>query len=255
MSLLRQNLLSQEHLMAQSPHHDEKHLYYSFEPTPGIKLIALDCFEISILGNDPELNEDNFNIAAEILYSKHGHSDEELWDCDGPLVGLERRFQASNGGISQKQLDWLEQELIDADSQGQLVIVFGHVCLHPASSDATCLLWNYDQVVEVFSRHPSVIAYMSGHAHQPGHAVDANGIHYVVFHGVIESDPSSQAFATVSLYKDRIEIEGKGTEPSISLNLSKLSRHLPENKLLESVISCNAPSTFMSGSLETLCKS
>lgn len=223
--------------MAQSPHHDEKHLYYSFIPSPGVKFIALDCFEISILGNDPQLNADNFSIAAEILYSKHGTKDEELWDCDGQLEGLERRFQAQNGGISSKQLHWLERELADADAHGQSVIVFGHVCLHPASCDATCLLWNYDQVIECFSRHPCVVAYMSGHAHHPGHAVDASGIHYFVFHGVIESDPASHAFATVTLYKDSIHVEGRGTEPSISQKIARIPS--PHCQLVATLETCS----------------
>lgn len=212
-SLLRESLAQQE--MRHHPHHDDRHLYYSFTPVDGIRVIALDCFEISIIGY--EKHDDNYMTAADILTKYHGHEDDLLWDGDGPLLGLERRFQAQNGGISDKQLSWLERELTQADGRREKVIVFGHCCVSPDSCDPTCLMWNYDQLISCFSRHPSVVAYLSGHAHNAGHATDANGIHYLVFHGVIESDPASQAFATFSVYDNRLEVEGKGTEPSMSL--------------------------------------
>lgn len=213
-SLLRESLSQQE--MSHHPHHDEKHLYYSFSPAKGIKMIALDCFEVSVIGY-PDTNDENYATAAAILYEKHGHMDDELWDGEGSLESLDRRFQAQNGGISDKQLAWLERELADSDAKKEKVIVFGHVCLLPDSCDPTCLLWNYDQVISCFSRHPSVVAYLSGHAHSAGHGVDANGIHYLVFHGIIESSPDTPAFATLTLFDDRLEVEGQGTEPSLLL--------------------------------------
>ena len=65
-----------------------------------------------------------------------------------------------------------------------------------------------------------MVAYLSGHAHNAGHCLDPRtGIHYLVFHGVIESNPNSQAFSTLTLYDGMLEVEGKGSEPSLSLQL------------------------------------
>lgn len=97
--------------------------------------------------------------------------------------------------------------------------MFGHCCVHPDSCDPTCLVWNYDEVMQCFARHPSVVAYLSGHAHNAGNAVDVHGVHYLVFHGVIETDPRQRAFATLSLYHDRLVVEGEGSEPTLSLPL------------------------------------
>lgn len=214
-SLLQESLSQQE--MRHDPHHDDRHLYYSFRPVEGIKVIALDCFEISTIGY--EKKGENYLEAADLMYKYHGHQDDVLWDEDGPLNGLERRFQAQNGGISAKQLAWLDRELTQSDKKREKVIVFGHCCLHPSSCDPTCLLWNYDQVLDSFSKHPSVVTYLSGHAHTPGHCLDSTGIHYLVFHGVIESNPSSQAFSTLTLFDGNLLVEGKGSEPSLSLPL------------------------------------
>ena len=38
-----------------------------------------------------------------------------------------------------------------------------------------------------------------------------------MFHGVIETSPMERAFATLSLYNDRLEVHGEGEEPSLSL--------------------------------------
>lgn len=194
---------------------DDMLLYYKFHPAPGVKFIALDCFEISVIGYDP--SHPNYKHAAEILYKYHGHNDFDGWDIDHCLDGLEKRFQSSNGAISERQLAWLEQELSESDEKGEVVIVFGHVGLHPESCEPSCLLWNYDDVLEAFDRHPSVKAYFCGHAHNQGY-VNSNGIHFCVFHGIIESRPDlGSSFATISLYEDRLDIIGHGMETSRSL--------------------------------------
>lgn len=57
-----------------------------------------------------------------------------------------RRFVQYNGGVSKKQLSWLEDQLAEASRAGQRVISFGHVPIHPADNSLTTLLWNYDDV-------------------------------------------------------------------------------------------------------------
>ncbi|XP_053209206.1 manganese-dependent ADP-ribose/CDP-alcohol diphosphatase-like [Panonychus citri] len=193
-------------------------LYYKFTPSPKLKIIALDCFEISVIGYDP--NHPNYRQAEEILYKYHGHRDFDLWDIDDHLPeGPEKRFQQMNGALSEQQLTWLSRELQDSELKGEKVIVFGHVCLHPGSCDWSCLVWNYDRVIETFHKYNCVISYMSGHAHKFGHSVDEKGIHYIVYHGVIETSPTNEAFATISLYHDRLQVDGYGLEKSLTLPL------------------------------------
>ncbi|CAG2116938.1 unnamed protein product, partial [Medioppia subpectinata] len=173
---------------------DELSLYYKVNPISRLKLISLDCFDISVLGH--ESNHEKYIMAAEELFRHHGRHDWDLWDTDDHLVGPNKRFQSSNGAISEEQLNWLEKELQESDEKNELVIVFGHVGLNPDSSDWNTVMWNYDEVMACFDRHSSVVAYLSGHAHSSGYAY-ANGIHYISFHAIIETPPETEAFATI----------------------------------------------------------
>ena len=50
--------------------------------------------------------------------------------------------------------------------------------------------------------------------------MDENGIHYIVLHGIIETDPSIDAFATITIKKDQLIVDGKGTEQSLVLPIT-----------------------------------
>lgn len=198
---------------------DDFSLYYKFNPCPGVKFIALDCFEISVIGYD--MHHENYLEAESILYKYHGHKDVDLWDYDECLqFGAEKRFVPQNGAVSENQLKWLTNELEDSERKGEKVVVFGHVGIHPGSCDMSCLLWNYDKVLAVFHKFNCVVSYMSGHAHTFGHSIDEKGIHYLVFHGIIETPPEiDKAFATVSLYEGHMVVKGYGLEETLSLNI------------------------------------
>lgn len=58
--------------------------------------------------------------------------------------------------------------------------------------------------------------YIIRHAHNAGYAVEES-IHYVVYHGVIETDPTEDAFATVTLFPDKMVVDGRGVEQSLTL--------------------------------------
>lgn len=98
-------------------------LYYKFVPQKGIKVIALDCFDISVIGHSPDSIK--YREAAEILY-KNNHSNFNRWDFDEHLEGLNKRFQTQNGGLSNNQLKWLRNELKESEKNDEKVIVFGH---------------------------------------------------------------------------------------------------------------------------------
>lgn len=184
--------------------------YYSFVPHPGVRLISLDCFDVSVLGREPQ--EPQRRMAAELLTRAHGTSDEECLEQPGNLRGLGQRFVDSNGALSDAQLRWLDAELAKADALGEIVIVFGHLAISPASAGADCLLWNFAEVMGLFDAHRCVALYLCGHTHRCGYAVDAKGVHYMALAGIIETAPDQEAFSTVSVFPDRIEVRGSGRE-------------------------------------------
>ena len=57
-------------------------LYYKFVPVKGIKVLALDCFDISVIGHTPD--NAKYKEAAEIL-RKNNHSNFDRWDFDTHL--------------------------------------------------------------------------------------------------------------------------------------------------------------------------
>ncbi len=79
--------------------------------------------------------------------------------------GPARRFVQFGGGISTEQLQWLVQQLADANAAGQRVIVCGHLPLHPGTCIGTCLLWNYEEVLQAMWDAGNVVATITGHAH------------------------------------------------------------------------------------------
>lgn len=69
------------------------------------------------------------------------------------------------GGLSSEQLSWLRQELREAKAEGQRVLVFSHMPLHPETCVGTCLTWNYEEVLETLWEAGNVVATIAGHAH------------------------------------------------------------------------------------------
>lgn len=201
-----------QHSPSDNPPEDDPVFYYSFTPVPGVKLISLDCFEVSVLGRDPD--EPLRREAAQLLAGVHGNWDEPSWEWHHDLVGLDQRFIDSNGALSQMQLDWLDSELSRSDAAGEQVVVFGHLAVAPDSASADCLLWNYEEVMRLFGIHPCVCLYLCGHTHRCGYARDSHGVHYMALAGIIETAPHQSAFSTVSMFPDRIKVSGTGREES-----------------------------------------
>ena len=65
------------------------------------------------------------------------------------LEGTNRRFVQFGGGASQRQLDWIRAEILEAARLGQKVLMCCHLAFCPGSSPNACLLWNYEEMLEV----------------------------------------------------------------------------------------------------------
>jgi len=71
-----------------------------------------------------------------------------------------------------------------------------------------CLVWNYKDILQVLHSHQCVLAYLAGHTHSAAYGRDENGVHHVVFPGVIEASPDCPAaHATVLLYPNCVVIK------------------------------------------------
>lgn len=137
-------------------------------------------------------------------------------EAERTLTALQQReapnAQEWNGGVSETQLAWLNQQLAQAQRSGQSVIVAGHYPLYPAGG---LNLWNDAAVIAVLEQYPSVVAYFNGHHHDGNYGYQ-HGIHYVNFKGMVDTEDEN-TFAVVAVYDNRLEVEGFGREESREL--------------------------------------
>jgi 3',5'-cyclic AMP phosphodiesterase CpdA len=171
--------------------------YYDFA-VGGTRFIVLDGSDVSLFGPPP--NDPRWPLAAERLKRAEatGLVNAKPW----------------NGSLSDAQFAWLEQCLRAARAAGERVVVLNH---YPVAPDNPHNLWDAHRITTLLGRQPHVMAYFNGHNHA-GNYAERDGIHYVNFHGMVDT-PDSSAFAVVEIAGDRLEIQGFGREPSRSLTL------------------------------------
>ena len=164
----------------------------------GIRFVVLDGNDVSLFAPPPD--DPRRRLAAERL----------------ERAKAENRANAKpwNGSLSDAQFAWLEQRLAAARAENQRVVVLNH---YPVAPENPHNLWDANRLTALFANQPHVIAYFNGHNHA-GNYAERDGIHYVNFHGMVDT-PDSSAFAIVEIAGDRLEIQGFGREPSRSLTL------------------------------------
>ena len=184
---------------------ETKPFYFSFSPHPKFCFVYLDSYDISILGEE----ESSPRYKRGIKMIRRHNKNEDLASLDG-LNGLERRFVEFNGAIGTAQLSWLNNVLHHAQENGQKVVIFCHVPIHPGNRKPLDLLWNYEDVLKVLWQFRCVVACLHGHTHEADYYLDKNGIHHLAFDAVVEAPLQSNAFATLHVKNDSIAIEGFG---------------------------------------------
>lgn len=95
--------------------------YGTFEVCPNLRIIALDTYEFSALGvkNDSEVY-----LQSMELLRKHNQN-ESPNDPTG-LRGHQRRYVQFNGGMTQKQMNWLKEQLTEAKNRNEKVLIIGN---------------------------------------------------------------------------------------------------------------------------------
>lgn len=174
--------------------------YYHFQRN-GVRFIVLDTNDISLYANPA--GSDKY-LQAEVFLA--------ALKAAGAV-----NAQAWSGAVGDDQMTWLHQVLARAERRREKVIVLSHMPVYPRNSHN---VWNDEALIEVLESYENVVAYFNGHNHA-GNYGEKNGIHYVNLHGMVELD--SNAFSTVAIYRNRLEIDGYGREPDRVL---RFARHL-----------------------------
>jgi len=117
-----------------------------------------------------------------------------------------------NGGVGQKQLEWLDEELSQAESANEKVILFCHYPILPKNA---LNLWDDTAVLKLIKAHPSVKAWISGHNHK-GNFAKQDGKLFLTIKGMVEKGKNS--YAILKLYPDKLILQGFGEQESFELD-------------------------------------
>jgi manganese-dependent ADP-ribose/CDP-alcohol diphosphatase len=176
----------------------------------GVRFVILDSYDISKEHRCKTTSRKHLE-AHEILLQNNPNYPENENSPEG-LVGVAKRFVAFNGGIGSVQLEWLRKTLTLARENKEKVVIMSHQPIHPGSTVAVCLVWNYKEVLATLREYKDVVlASFSGHAHKGGYKQDdVSGIHFRVFEAALENPHPHKTYAMVDMYDDRMEIRGFG---------------------------------------------
>lgn len=114
-----------------------------------------------------------------------------------------------NGGIGEKQLEWLSLQLDEARLKEEKVFIVCHFPVYPENNHN---LLNYREVNAILGTYDNIIAWFSGHNHA-GNYGNFNMIHFVSLKAMVETEIAG-AWSLVEVYKNKIWIKGSGRERS-----------------------------------------
>ena len=95
-----------------------------FSPMGGFRIVAIDTYDVSVLGREPTSSQ--FAEADKLYLSKNPNDDKNSYVG---TQGLDARFLMYNGGVGQKQLQWLREVLESASNAQEKVLIMGRSVL------------------------------------------------------------------------------------------------------------------------------
>ena len=119
-----------------------------------------------------------------------------------------------NGGVSAKQLKWLDKLLAKAGKSGDKVLLFAHHPLYPQNGLAAL---NNTEILDVVCRYSCVKAIFAGR-HHAGEFAYFKNIPVVTVEGMVETRDQN-SFGIVKIYDDKITPDGYGRMSSREFNL------------------------------------
>ena len=163
--------------------------YYSIDRA-GWRFIFLNTNELSLYATVPgSKQEAEYKILAE-EQKKQGRTHVVPW----------------NGGISKKQMKWLEKQLRTAGRKSFKVLVFMHHPLLPENNAHEAL--NNREILNLLVKHRQVKAAISGHNHAGAFEM-YRGLPCITLEGMVET-AGRNAYGTLTLLENKLIISGKG---------------------------------------------
>ncbi|MBZ4189443.1 metallophosphoesterase [Niabella beijingensis] len=162
--------------------------YYAFKKG-NWRFIMLNTNEVAAYSNvTGTWKEKELDAMIRKIKAANGHNAEEY-----------------NGGISSKQLKWLQQQLQQAGKKGEQVLIFSH---HPFGCADGLTALNDKEVITLVSKFSCVKALIAGH-HHAGTFCEINNIPCIVAEGMIET-ADQNSYGLIELYADKLVLSGYG---------------------------------------------
>lgn len=120
-----------------------------------------------------------------------------------------------NGGVSKKQMKWLDDLLAESERNNNCALIFTHHPLYPQSEFAAL---NSEEILNTISKYSCVKAVFSGH-HHAGAFGCYKGIPMITHEGMIETEKQN-AYSIVEITQDSIRVKGHGRVPSRTFKYS-----------------------------------
>lgn len=130
-----------------------------------------------------------------------------------PMSDANPQMSSWNGGISQRQLAWLCDELSAAEAAGERVIACSHHQVGRGAARATHMAWNWRDVQQALLASPAFRLALAGHDHMGGYAC-IDGRHFVTLEALLEAPRGGTAYAVLHVHPDVLVIEGHGSVTS-----------------------------------------
>lgn len=94
--------------------------YGMIDVCSNLRIVALDTYDLSLLG----LKKDSDSYRQALKEFQKHNSNDKVNDWTG-LEGFNKRFTQLNGGLTEKQLHWLDEQLNDARTHHANVLIIG----------------------------------------------------------------------------------------------------------------------------------
>lgn len=186
------------------------------------RFIVLDSYDIA-KHQRCEKTSLKYQEAVQILSQNNPNYPHAENSPEG-MEDLNMRFVAFNGAVGPVQLKWLQKELQECRDCEQTAIILSHQPILPGSSSPVCLIWNYDEVLDILRENADVVAAsFCGHAHKGSYKRDdVSGIHFRVLEAALEN--LDKTYALVDFYSDRIQVRGFGSCESAVYDTDHLNK-------------------------------
>jgi manganese-dependent ADP-ribose/CDP-alcohol diphosphatase len=172
-------------------------LYYHFSPYPQIRFIVLDPFEISTFASTSSKHQ---LFAEDLLSSKNKNLTVPGSDWSDGLAVEDQKYVPYNGSLSDDQLTWLIDKLVESKTRDETCFVFTHVSINPDCVRPSGLVWNHEEILSAIHTHGGkVAAIIAGHDHNGGYAVDSKGIHHIVPPAPLECDLGEVSYGIIDV--------------------------------------------------------